>query len=765
MKNEINVLIIEDVPADVVLINHELRKGGLAFRSKRVGTKDDFLAELKRGPPDLILSDHGLPEFDGFSALAIAQSQCPQVPFLFVTGSMGEEVAIESLKNGAADYVLKNHLSGLVPAVRHALRQAEERRKRLQAEQALSVSEEHFRMLVEGVKDYAIFMLDADGSIATWNAGAEWIIGYTAGEIIGRRYECTFRPEDLGSGQVRAMLQAAAEQGRAEQEGWRMRKGGTRFWASTSVTALRNAQGGLRGYAAVTRDITGRKANEEALARLAAIIQGSADAIVSKTLEGIITSWNPGAEKIFGYTEAEAVGQPMMLVIPPERSEEEAGILAAIARGERVTHFETERLTKDGRRVGVSMSLSPIKDKAGCVSGAASIIRDITPQKQAQERLHHSEARHTAIVEAALDAIISLDCQGLIQEWNAAAERMFGYPRAAAIGQKMDMLIIPQSLMETYREGLAQYLILGAGSLIGRPVELTARRATGAEFAVELGLTPIPESSPPQYTAIIRDVSARKEAEAEIRRLNSELEQRVRDRTAELEAANQELESFSYSVSHDLRAPLRHIAGFVEMLQARSGPVPDEEGGRLIQSIAAATDRMTRLIDALLAFSRLGRADLRKTRLSLDALIRGAQLELRNETKGRNIEWAGGPLPEVEGDAVLLQQVMINLLSNALKYTRPRAVARIEIGAQTERDETICFVRDNGVGFDTRYVDKLFGVFQRLHRASEFEGTGIGLASARLIIHRHGGRIWAESSVEAGAVFYFSLPVSKGGTS
>jgi len=361
-----------------------------------------------------------------------------------------------------------------------------------------------------------------------------------------------------------------------------------------------------------------------------------------------------------------------------------------------------------------------------------------------------------------LDALISLDHEGLVHDWNAAAERMFGYPRAAALGKNVDALIIPPALRQTYRDGLARYLILGAGSLIGRPIELTARRASGVEFAVELGIPPVPGAAPPLYTAIVRDITARKEAEAEVRRLNAELEQRVRVRTAELETANQELESFSYSVSHDLRAPLRHIAGFIELLEARAAPVLDEEGRRLARNIADSAARMTRLIDALLGFSRLGRAAVRKTRVSLAALVRGARLALRAETRGRNIEWITGPLPEVDGDPTLLQQVLINLLANALKYTRPREVARIEVGAKPGPEEVVCFVRDNGVGFDMRYVDKLFGVFQRLHHAAEFEGTGIGLANVRLIIHRHGGRVWAESTLQEGATFSFSLPVSPG---
>ncbi|MBI3885800.1 MAG: PAS domain S-box protein [Opitutae bacterium] len=768
MKKELYVLIIEDVSADVVLINHELRRGGLAFRSKRIGTKDEFLEELRHGPPDLILSDHGLPEFDGFSALAIAQNECPEVPFVFVTGSMGEEVAIDSLKGGATDYVLKNRLSGLLPAVTRALRLADERRLRLAAEHALSQSEDHFRSLVEGVKDYAIFMVGLDGNIATWNTGAEWIMGYPAAEIVGRSHECTFLAADVANGEPARLLRLAAAQGRSEREGWRLQKGGAQFWANTIVTALPGAQG-LRGYAVVTRDITEWRRAEDGLrqsqARKGAILEAALDGIIMIDATGCVTEWNPAAQRIFGYSRADVLGRELAeLIIPPvHREAHRKGFAKYLATGEGPLigrRVETVAQRADGAEIPVELAIAPTTTLVSPTF--IGYVRDLTERDKTRAALAESMARHTAIMEAALDAIISLDQEGVVHDWNAAAERMFGYPRAAAAGKKVDALIIPQALLDIYRDGLAQYLTLGAGSLIGRPVDLTARRADGSEFAVELGVTPIAATDPPLYTAIIRDITARKAAEAEVRRLNAELDQRVRARTAELEAANQELESFSYSVSHDLRAPLRHITGFIEMLRARAEPVLDGESRRLASNIASSAERMTRLIDALLGFSRLGRADLRKVRVSLEALVRGARLELRHESRDRKIVWVAEKLPEVDGAPALLQQVMINLLSNALKYSRGREPARIEIGARADAQEVICFVRDNGVGFDMRYAEKLFGVFQRLHYASEFEGTGIGLACVRLIVHRHGGRTWAEGAVDGGATFWFSLPVADG---
>jgi PAS domain S-box-containing protein len=291
--------------------------------------------------------------------------------------------------------------------------------------------------------------------------------------------------------------------------------------------------------------------------------------------------------------------------------------------------------------------------------------------------------------------------------------------------------------------------------------EIRNRTKDGEYYWVQTTIVPFFDSDgePIQYVSIRTDITELKKAESQIQKFNEELAKRVRERTAELEASNQELEAFSYSVSHDLRAPVRHISGYIGLLRQAVGSSLSAEASKCVETIADSAKQMTNLIDDLLLFSRMGRAEMKLGEVDLDVLVQETIETLRLEIKHRNIVWKKAALPKVNGDPSMLRQVLVNLISNAVKYTRLRNPAEIEIGCCTQTDsETTVFVRDNGVGFEMKYVGKLFNVFQRLHTGDDFEGTGIGLANVRRIITRHGGRVWAEGKLEHGATFYFSLP-------
>ncbi len=809
---------------------------------------------------------------------------------------------------------------------------------------------------------------------------------------------------------------------------------GSLYWVDTTIVPFVGSGGKPRQYVAIRADITERKRAEQMRERLAAVVDSSDDAIISKTLTGTITSWNRGAEKLFGYSGEEAIGKPMLMLIPPERMHEEVDILAGISRGESVDHFETVRVHKDGTKIIVSATISPIRDSSGAIVGASKIARDITESKRVEEALRDSLAaseevlRELADQKYAIDqhAIVAVtdvkgrityvndkfcaisqysraeligqdhrilnsgyhpqeffkelyaaishgkvwhgeirnrakdgsiywvdttivpflvggkprqyvairaditerkkaenalreqaqvldlaqvlvrDMQGRIVLWNAGAEKLYGFTREEATGKISHRLLktvfpeplerIEEKLLRdgswegelTHRRRDGTKLIVSSMWVVhrdaaGHPVrvleantDITARlqaKAKLAEQAKELAfradelavsrhalerqtlmlqsvldsiaeglvaadaqgnfilwnpaaekivgqgaanvppsewarhygvflpdtITPFPTEQNPLARAIqgdastaemflhnpaldhgvwieasggplrdgngkvcggvvaFRDITQRKADEQEIRKLNEELEAKVIRRTAQLEIANKELEAFSYSVSHDLRAPLRHISGFSKILAEEFGPKLDPGARHYLERIQEGTLKMGLLVDELLNLARVGRHPVNLRHTGLNSIVAEVVSILKPECEGREVDWKIADLPSVECDPVLVKQIFQNLLANALKFTRTRTPAVIEVSVTGTDAARIFMVRDNGVGFSMKYADKLFGVFQRLHRAEEFEGTGIGLATVQRIAQKHGGKVWAEAELDKGAAFYFTL--------
>jgi PAS domain S-box-containing protein len=497
------------------------------------------------------------------------------------------------------------------------------------------------------------------------------------------------------------------------------------------------------------RQIEERKRAEDQLLLQKIALEAAANAIVITDTNGIIRWVNPSFSELSGYSIEEAIGQNMRIIHSGVQDKAFYKVLWDTVIEGRVWRGEIVNKKKNGELYTEDMTITPVRDNNGVIVSFIAIKQDITERNRAEEKIRTSESRYRSTLDSMMEG-----CQIIGHDWrylylNDVADLHNRRPKEELLGGRyMDMWpgIESTRVFEVIRQSLMER--------VARSLENEFAFPDGRKGWFELRIYPVPEG----VVIFSIDITDRKQAEKEISELNKVLEQRVVERTAELETANKELEAFSYSVSHDLRAPLRHIGGFADLLRQHSEKYLDETGQRFLTTITDSAKQMGMLIDDLLVFSRMGRVEMQTGLVRTSEIVRGLIERVGLETQARTIEWVVNGLPDVEGDASMIRLVFQNLLDNAVKYTRPREKTRIEIGCTDNQGEYIFFVRDNGVGFDMQYVGKLFGVFQRLHRMDEFEGTGIGLANVRRIIGRHGGRTWAEAEVENGATIYFSIP-------
>jgi PAS domain S-box-containing protein len=536
------------------------------------------------------------------------------------------------------------------------------------------------------------------------------------------------------------------------------RKDGSMLQVECLVTPLIDAAGNYFGTFGTARDITpliesqrALRLSEEKFAK--AFYANPNYATVSRLEDGKFVAVNSGFERLTGWRSEEVLGRTALEIGLWEYPGEHLRLVRELRAHGEWHDFHAHFRIKNGeiRLVEGSCVLVEIGGEQQIIG----VARDITEVRRAADALRQSEERFSKAFHANPDWIVLVRLQdGMILDANEGFARISGYSIEEAVGKTVLELGI-----WAYPEKRAKFIqdIRAAGQGNDYPWEF--RRKDGVLREALISSVAIELDGVPCLISIVRDITDRLRAEEEIRDLNMTLERRVRERTAELEEAVREMESFSYSISHDLRAPLRAIAGYARIVEEDYAAQIDAEGKRLLERIAGGAIRMGELIDDLLDFSRIGRAELKKAPVDMQNLAREALGEL-SEAGGGGREVVIGELPQAVADRGLLRQVWANLLSNAVKYSRRSDPARIEIGGAVEGDALHYWVRDNGAGFDMAYADKLFQVFERLHRDPGYEGTGVGLAIVARIVQRHGGRVWAEGAPDRGATFHFSLPLA-----
>ena len=471
-----------------------------------------------------------------------------------------------------------------------------------------------------------------------------------------------------------------------------------------------------------------------------AVVESTNDAIFTVDSDCVITTWNPAAERLFGYSAQEAIGKPASIIATPEQQAEQKDNFDHIKAGQRLENFETTRMRKDGSIVFLSYNSSPLLSESGEIVGASAIARDITERKQA-------DAMFRVAVESSPGAMVMADAEGKVVMVNAETERMFGYARGELIGKPIEMLI-PKKFRDAHTQHRKNFAANPSHRMAaGR--DLIGARKDGSEIAVEIGLNPIVTRDGPLVLAAIVDIIERKRHEKEIA-----------ERALELQRSNAELEQFAYVASHDLQEPLRMVASYAELLADRYQGKLDDKADKYIAYAVDGAKRMQRLVNDLLMYSRVGTQGnpLQPTDANIVAGHVLRTLKGKIEQSGAQVEI--GKLPIVNADEGQLGQLLQNLIGNALKF-HGDSTPHVRVGAETSRQGWTFFVEDNGIGIDPQYAERVFQMFQRLHDREAYEGSGIGLTIAKKIVERHGGRIWFESEPGKGTTFFFTLPATQ----
>jgi PAS domain S-box-containing protein len=754
MPQPLRVLVLEDNPNDAELVVGELRRAGFEPDWRRVDTEKDYLANLNDGF-DVILSDYAMPEFGGMRALELLKQRGLGIPFIIVSGAIGEDAAVQAMRNGAADYLLKDRIGRLGPAVERVLEQERDNTARKQAERAARASEVSYRRLFEAVQD-GILILDVDtGRITDVNPFLVELLGSSYSEMVGKTVGELSPFKDIESNKI--MLERLQKSGYVRYEDLPLETSDGRHVAVEFVSNVYQA-GDKKVIQCNIRDITARKQAETASIRLVSIVESSDDAIIGKDLNSIITSWNKGAEKIFGYMASEMMGTSITRLVPADRHDEENQILGKIKRGENVEHFETLRKAKGGRLIDVSVTVSPIKAATGEVIGVSKVARDITARKKAERALRASEVSYRRLFEAAQDGILILDVDtGRITDVNPFLVELLGSSYTEMVGKTVGELS-PFKDIESNKIMLQRLQDDGYVRYEDLPLETSDGRHVAVEFVSNV----YQAGDKKVIQCNIRNITERKRAEEQMRDVQAQLELTNSD----LRKRTEEIQYFYHTLAHELKTPLTSAREFVSIvIDGLAGEMNPTQLNYLRIAKQSCTE-LAVYINDLLDATRLdtGKLHVELKAVSLAAIIHRAMAIMEPVAAGKNIrlsEELDTHLKDAMADESRIMQILTNLLNNALKFTSEGGAIMVKLGANPKNSECVQIsVVDTGCGIAKDQIDNLFHRFYQIKKddTSPEKGVGLGLYLCRELVLLHGGSIWVESVLGRGSTFSFTIP-------